>query len=202
MRGTTEAATGLGGRLGARRPRFGRRTRQLVVFLHVTTSLGWLGAGAANVVLAVTAATTSSPEVRRVSYALIDRVDVALVIPLAFATLAGGVLVSLTTSWGLVRHWWVLVKLVLTLAVIVFSTFGIGVWVCQSIDASAAGGASPVAHRLVVGAGANVVAFLFMSYISFAKPWGRTPWRRAAGDRRAAGERRAAGKRRALGGPG
>ena len=185
MSGTTEAATGrTGGRSAARRQRLGKRMRQLLVFLHVTTSLGWLGAGAANVVLAVTASTTSATEVRRVSYALIDRIDVALVIPLAFATLAGGVLVSLATPWGLLRFWWVLVKLVLTLAVIVFSTFGVGVWLYQSIDASAAGGASPVAHRLVAGAGANVVAFVVMSYVSFAKPWGRTPWRRA-GERRA-----------------
>lgn len=157
----------------------GRRTRQLLVFLHVTSSLGWMGAGAANVVLAITGATTSSDEVRRVAYRLIDRIDVALVIPLAFVTLAIGILVSLATPWGLVRHWWVLVKLVLTVAVIAFSTFGVGVWVYESIAASADGGSSPVALRLIQGAGANIVAFLFMSFVSFAKPWGTTPWARA-----------------------
>lgn len=157
----------------------GKRVRQVLVFLHVTSSLGWTGAGAANVVLAITGATTSSAEVRRVSYGLIDRIDVALVIPLAFITLSGGVLISLATPWGLVRHWWVLVKLVLTVAVIVFSTFGIGVWVYESMDASAAGGTSPVAMRLVQGAGANIVAFVFMSFVSFVKPWGTTPWARS-----------------------
>ncbi|HEY5822460.1 MAG TPA: hypothetical protein VIT20_10820 [Propionibacteriaceae bacterium] len=158
--------------------RGGRRLRQLLVFLHVTSSLGWMGAGAANLVLAVTGATTGSAEVRRVSYALIDQIDVYLVIPLAFTTLIGGIVVSLATPWGLIRHWWVLAKLVLTLAVIVFSTFGVGVWVYESIDASADGGTSPVALRLVQGAGANIVAFLFMSFVSFAKPWGTTPWTR------------------------
>lgn len=163
-----------------RRSRWGgRRLRQLLVFLHVTSSLGWTGAGAANVVLAVTGATTTSAEVRRVAYGLIDRIDIFLVIPLAFTTLAGGIVVSLVTPWGLLRHWWVLVKLVLTVAVIVFSTFGIGVWVYQSIDATAAGGTSPVALRLIQGAGANIVAFLFMSFVSFAKPWGTTPWARS-----------------------
>lgn len=157
----------------------GKRLRQLLVFVHVTSSLGWTGAGATNVVLAVTGATTSSAEVRRVAYGLIDRIDVALVIPLAFITLAGGILVSVATPWGLVRHWWVLVKLVLTVAVIIFSTFGVGVWVYQSMDASAAGGSSPVALRLVQGAGANTVTFLFMSFVSFVKPWGTTPWARS-----------------------
>ena len=165
-------------RPGRRRRSAGKRVRQLLVFFHVTSSLGWLGAGAANVVLAVTAATTPSPQVRRVAYQLIDRIDTALVIPLAFTTLIGGVLVSLATPWGLLRHWWVLVKLVLTVAVILFSTFGVGVWVYQSIDASSDGSASPVAVRLVRGAATNIVAFLFMSYVSFAKPWGTTPWTR------------------------
>lgn len=173
-------------RISRRRSRVGKRTRQLLVFLHVTTSLAWTGAGAANVVLAVTGATTRSPETRRVAYALIDRIDVSLVIPLAFTTLAVGILVSLATPWGLVRHWWVLAKLALTLAVIVFSTFGVGVWVYQSIDAGAAGSPSPVALRLVAGAGANILVFLFMSFVSFAKPWGRTPWARSARQRRTA----------------
>jgi hypothetical protein len=164
-----------------RRPRLvGRRTRQLLVFLHVVISVGWLGAGAANVVLAFTAAATTSPEIRRSSYYLINEIDFALVIPLAFGTLASGVLLSLVTKWGLVRYRWVLVKLVLTLVVIGYSTFGVGVWVEVSMQSTAAPslGASPVADRLAWGATANIVAFLFMTWISFTKPWGLT--RRAA----------------------
>ncbi len=100
---------------GRRRPRnrrraVGRRTRQVLVFLHVAISVGWLGAGAANVVLAFTAASGVSPEIRRSSYYLINEIDFALVIPLAFGTLASGVLLSLVTKWGLVRYRWVLMK--------------------------------------------------------------------------------------------
>jgi hypothetical protein len=160
-----------------RRPRLiGRRTRQLLVFLHVVISVGWLGAGAANVVLAFTAAASISPEIRRSSYYLINEIDFALVIPLAFGTLASGVLLSLVTKWGLVRYRWVLVKLVLTLVVIGYSTFGVGVWVEVSMHATAVPslGGSPVADRLAWGATANIVAFLFMTWISFTKPWGLT----------------------------
>ena len=38
------------------RSRIGKRTRQTLVFLHVAVSVGWMGAGAANVVLALVAA--------------------------------------------------------------------------------------------------------------------------------------------------
>jgi hypothetical protein len=172
----------------------GRKTRQWLVFLHVVVSLGWMGAGAANVVLAVTAATTASAEVRRVCYHMIDRIDAVLVIPGAFAALVSGIVLSLVTPWGLARYWWVLLKLVLTVAVIVWSTLAVGVWVLESIDATAASPSpSPVARALSWGAGANILAFLLMTWASVAKPWGRTPW---GGAQRGGGSSRAARTRR------
>lgn len=154
----------------------GKRTRQLLVFVHVVISLGWMGAGAANVVLAFTAAAHPTQEIRRSCYYLINEIDFALVIPLAFGTLASGVVLSLVTKWGLVRYRWVLVKLLLTLVVIGYSTFGVGVWVELSMQATTGPGAgvSPVADRLAWGATANIVAFLFMTWVSITKPWGRT----------------------------
>jgi hypothetical protein len=167
----------------------GKRTRQLLVFLHVAVSVGWMGAGAANVVLAMSAGYTSSVDVRRVCYHMIDRIDVFVVIPLAFAALISGVLLCVVTPWGLARYWWVLAKLVLTVTVIVFSTFGLGVWVEQSIEATTASTkASEVAGLLGYGAALNIVAFLFMTWASVAKPWGTTPWTSSRGrTRRPAG---------------
>jgi hypothetical protein len=160
--------------------RTGRTTRQLLVFLHVAVSVGWMGAGAANVVLALTAAHTAALEVGRVCYLMIDRIDLFLVIPLAFAALGTGLVLCLVTPWGLARYWWVLGKLVLTVAVILYSTFGVGVWVIESIDATAAGAErSAVAGPLAYGAAVNIVAFLLMTWASVAKPWGTTPWTRS-----------------------
>jgi hypothetical protein len=155
----------------------GKRTRQFLVFAHVTVSLGWMGAGAANVVLAMTAGYTSTVEVRRVCYYMIDRIDVFVVIPGAFAALVSGLVLSLVTPWGFTRYWWVLIKLVLTVAVIVYSTLGVGVWVAESIEATQSSSQeSPVAGPLAYGAALNIVAFLFMAWASVAKPWGTTPW--------------------------
>ena len=161
------------------RSRVGKRTRHLLVFAHVVVSLGWMGAGLANVVLAMTGGYTSDAAVRRVCYQMISAVDTFLVIPGAFAALVSGIVLSLVTPWGLVRHWWVLSKLVLTVAVIVYSTFGLGVWVETSIAATSLGDAeSPVAGPLAYGTLPNIVAFLFMTWVSVAKPWGAAPWAR------------------------
>lgn len=155
-----------------------RTARQWLLLVHVVCSLGWLGAGAANLVLAVTALRSADSSLRRSCYQLINVIDLALVIPLAFGALASGVVIGLATRWRLMRHWWVLVKLVLTVAVIVFSTFGVGVWVEHSMQATGSPSltSSPVAMELVVGAGANIVAFVFMTWASITKPWGKTPW--------------------------
>ncbi len=161
------------------KPKVGKRTRQLMVFVHVAVSVGWMGAGAANVVLAMTAGYTSAVEVRRVCYRMMEQIDVFVIIPLAFAALISGLLLCWVTPWGLARYWWVLVKLVLTIGVIVYSTFGLGVWVEESIGATATGAQqSTVAGPLAYGAALNIVAFLFMTWASVAKPWGTTPWTR------------------------
>ena len=67
------------------------------------------------------------------------------------------------------------------------STLGVGVWVEESIRATAGADVeSPVAGPLAYGALLNIVAFLLMTWVSVAKPWGTTPW---AADRRRAGRR-------------
>lgn len=166
--------------------RVGKRTRQVLVFLHIVASLGWMGAGLANVVLAVTAGYTVDVAVRQVCYRMISTIDTFLVIPGAFAALVSGILLSVVTPWGLARYWWVLSKLALTVVVIVYSTVGLGVWVETSIAATSASAVeSPVAGQLAYGTLPNVVAFLFMTWVSVAKPWGTTPWARTRPPRRA-----------------
>ena len=62
-----------------------------------------------------------------------------------------------------------------------YSTLGLGVWVETSIAATSAGAVeSPVAGQLAYGTLPNIVAFLFMTWVSGAKPWGTTPWARPA----------------------
>jgi len=165
----------------APRGTIGKPLRRLLVFVHVVVSTGWMGAGAANLVLTATAALDDDPQLRRAGYLLVQTIDTWLVIPGAFAALFSGLVLSVLTPWGVARYWWVLVKLVLTLAVIGFSTFFVGVWVEQSISVGTA--PSPDSVELVIGPLANVAAFLLMTWASVAKPWGRTPWT-SSGERR------------------
>lgn len=89
--------------------------RKAVLTTHVTASVGWLGAVMAYLVLDITA--VSSPDVPTVrgAYFAMDLLVRYAIVPLALASVLIGVVNALGTPWGLFRHYWVLLKLVLTL---------------------------------------------------------------------------------------
>jgi hypothetical protein len=92
----------------------GPRLRQFALTLHVTSSVGLHGAIAAFLALAVTGATNQDEQMVRAAYVTMQLIARFVVVPLTFASLLTGLIQSLGTPWGLFRHYWVLVKLLLT----------------------------------------------------------------------------------------
>jgi Predicted integral membrane protein (DUF2269) len=90
------------------------RLRKFTLTLHVTSSVGLLGAIAAFLALAVTALTSQNAQMMRAAYPAMQLIARFVVVPLGFASLLTGLIQSLGTPWGLFRHYWVLVKLLLT----------------------------------------------------------------------------------------
>jgi hypothetical protein len=91
--------------------------RKVVLTMHVLASVGWIGACAAYLTLAVAAMTSDSHDTVRAAFVSMEPVYFALV-PLAAAALLTGLVQAVGTNWGLFRHYWVLTKLVLTLVAI------------------------------------------------------------------------------------
>lgn len=91
------------------------RVRKSALTLHVVASVGWLGAVLAYLVLAVVALRSTDVALVRGAYPLMEQVMWAAVVPLSLASLLTGVVSALGGPWGLVRHYWVLFKLVLNL---------------------------------------------------------------------------------------
>lgn len=90
------------------------RLRKFALALHVTSSVSLLGAIAAFLALAVTGLTSQNAQMMRAAYPAMQLIARFVVVPLAFASLLTGLIQSLRTPWGLLRHYWVLVKLLLT----------------------------------------------------------------------------------------
>lgn len=148
--------------------------RKTWLLAHVTLSVGWLGAGTANAALAAHALLApASPDLTPIqAHQAIHLIDLWVVIPAAFGSLATGIVVSVFTRWGLFLHWWVIAKLVLTLAVIAVSTVAIGRWIEISIATHQSSTAVTLAPAITTAATGNLLAFLTMTALSIYKPRG------------------------------
>jgi hypothetical protein len=89
--------------------------RKVVLIAHVTSSVGWLGAILAYLALDITAVTNSDGQTVRAAYAAMDLTIWYAIVPLALASVLIGLINALGTPWGLIRHYWVLLKLLLTI---------------------------------------------------------------------------------------
>src|SRR6266508_3538961 len=90
------------------------RLRKFALTAHVISSVGLLGAIAGFLALAVAGLTSQTDQMVRAAYLAMDLIARFVIVPLAFASLLVGLIQSLGTPWGLFRHYWVLVKLLLT----------------------------------------------------------------------------------------
>jgi hypothetical protein len=89
--------------------------RKLALALHLTLSVGWIGAVGAYMALDLVAATSAEVQALRAAYLGMELIASNVIVPLAFASLVTGLVMSLGTKWGLFRHYWVLISFVLTI---------------------------------------------------------------------------------------
>jgi hypothetical protein len=88
--------------------------RKFVLAMHLTVSVGWLGAVAAYIPFDISTVTSRDAQTLRTAYLAMESIARSVIVPLAIASLLTGLVVSLGTKWGLFRHYWVLISLVLT----------------------------------------------------------------------------------------
>jgi ABC-type nickel/cobalt efflux system permease component RcnA len=80
--------------------------RKLVLTAHITFSVGWLGAVAVFLALAIAGLTSRDPQMVRAAYSAMELTARFVIVPLAIASLFSGLIQSLGTPWGLFRHYW------------------------------------------------------------------------------------------------
>ncbi len=88
--------------------------RTFALSAHVIFSVGLLGAIAGFLVLAVAGLTSEDAQMVRIAYPAMALIARLVIVPLMLASLLTGLIQALGTPWGLSRHYWVLIKLLLT----------------------------------------------------------------------------------------
>ena len=89
--------------------------RKFALAVHLTFSVGFLGAVVAYLALGVSAVISQNAQTVRAAWIAMELTGWFVIVPLALAALLTGLVMSLGTPWGLFRHYWVLIALVLTI---------------------------------------------------------------------------------------
>lgn len=88
--------------------------RKLMLTVHVTASIGWLGALAVFLAHAVASLNSQDEQIVRAACLAMGIAAWFVILPLSLASLMTGLVQALASAWGLFRHYWVLFKFLLT----------------------------------------------------------------------------------------
>jgi hypothetical protein len=161
-------------------------TRKLTLTAHITACVGWLGAVGAFLVLAVSG--LMSPDAGRVraAYLAMESTGWFIIVPLSLVSPLTGVVQSLGTTWGLFRHYWVLIKFLVTipatiLLLVHMQPVGHLARVVEETTL-ARGELAGLRIQLVADAGAALVVLFIATTLSVYKPRGMTPYGRRKHD--------------------
>ncbi|MYV99201.1 DUF2269 family protein [Streptomyces sp. SID3343] len=157
--------------------RFSRSVRRAVNSGHVVFAVGLLGAEWAMLLTSVVARSTDDPTLRHSGYRLMQVFALGGGIPFSVLSLISGVLLCLYTPWGLWKHLWIKVKIVLLLAVIVTGVGVVSQFVHRLMSASAPGGDADALPALQTWHLAAVIfqilALIVATALSVFKPAGK-----------------------------
>lgn len=154
--------------------------RKFALIAHITVSVGWLGAVVAYLALAIVGLTSLDAQMVRAAYLSMRVIGWFVIVPFSIATLLAGLVESLGTPWGLFRHWWVVVKFLLTTgATLVLLRHMQAVTHMSGVAADmrlSAPDLRALRMQLVVHAGGGLLVLLAATVLSVYKPWGMTPY--------------------------
>jgi hypothetical protein len=158
--------------------------RKLNLTAHVVSSVGWTGAVVSFLVLSIAGLRSQNTEIVRSSYLSMNLIGQFVIVPLSIAALVTGLVQSLGTHWGLVKHYWVLTKFALTVGatiLLLLHQFTAVAEATRRVSATSAEVLPDVGRlgaQLVFDAGFAVLVLVTTTTLSVFKPWGRTRYAR------------------------
>src|SRR5688572_27212854 len=89
--------------------------RRVLLMAHIALSVSWIGAVGAFLALAILGQRSTDAVTVTSAYVAMNAISLFVVIPLSLCALISGMAMALLSPWGLIKHYWVLSKLTLTL---------------------------------------------------------------------------------------
>lgn len=145
--------------------------RKLLLITHIASAGGWLGMDLVLGVLVIAGVGVDESVASAYAAAIAAFVGWPIVV-LALLALVSGFLLALGSKYGVVRTWWVLVKLGITLILIALTVLVL----VPNVAALSAAVAEPgfaFDERTIFPPVVSSSALLFAMVLSVLKPWGR-----------------------------
>lgn len=158
------------------------RLQKFALLAHISFSVGWFGAVVPYLALAIAGLVSDDALTVRAAFLSMELIGWFVIVPLSFAALLSGLVQSLGTRWGLLRHWWIVAKLALTVFAVIILFHHMQEVSQVARMARQMSLSSTDLRPELIHAGGGLLVLLATMVLSVFKPWGMT----AYGQRRAA----------------
>jgi uncharacterized membrane protein len=157
------------------------KQKQWLVIIHVITVISWFGGVIGMLTFGLSLLYAENGQQLYYTLMNLHLIDETLIKYPALAVLLTGILLSVWTQWGLFKHYWVVIKLVLTLVIIGIGIFYLSDWLNflletaqkNHIFSSQLTTFQSVGWKLLGGTIFNLLAMFFMTIITYLKPFGK-----------------------------
>jgi hypothetical protein len=161
----------------SRKSYLSRNSRRWYLVVHIGAGGAWLGLDIALGVLVLTAVLADHPSTRVLCFRAINVVAVWPILAAGLLSLLSGLVLAWWSKYGLLRYWWVAIKLALNIALTALVPLALAPTVRDAVaraDHFDATGAGDLAvGNLAFPPVVSPVALLVAIALSVFKPWGR-----------------------------
>jgi hypothetical protein len=151
--------------------------KKALFILHLVFSIGWLGAVAAFFVLAVLGYTGEDETTVRSAYISMQAITTYAIVPASIGALITGIIQTATNQWGLWKQYWIIFKLLFTIAATILLILHLNpinklYWAAfESIIAVEE--LKEIQWQLILDSFAAIILLLTITTVSVYKPWGK-----------------------------
>ncbi|HZG17180.1 MAG TPA: DUF2269 family protein [Candidatus Bathyarchaeia archaeon] len=168
----------LGGKIAKK---LNQKQKTIWLIIHIFFVLIYFSGLFGTLVLVLYTTFTTDAGLIYAVHLFIQLFDWFFLIPGGLGTLVTGVWLSVRTHWGLTKYYWILTKLVLNVATVLFGATLMRVWLHDRFEAIFSANVQPLDNplylqnrqMLFVGLAISFTTLLFIVAISYFKPWGK-----------------------------
>lgn len=155
----------------------GTTVRRATLVVHIVSAGAWIGIDVIVGVLVITGWFSADPVIRGLAYQALGTFAVGPMLVSGIVCLTSGVLLGLGTRFGLLRYWWVAVKLAMNIILCVLIVFALRPGMAEVVEHGrilVGSGESPFdVSTLFLPPAVSLTALTVATVLGVFKPWGR-----------------------------